>query len=365
MRAVPHHLVMAVFVAVVAGCSSGGGGSPSTTGGTTGGSTGGNTGGTTPSVPVLGTPTTPNYGLNPGPLVMATTQDATPTFGGATLAGFPTGKFPALQSALTTSGGAIGGASTIDTATLTIENNGPKNCTFSQSCATQFKLYLPTAQLTVSGTIPATLAMDTTTTFNPDSSKVLVLRTSGWDYLTYGTWALAPTATSLPTDAGSFVAGYVTPTASIPISGQAHYIATNPGSTGRVFVVNSGKVISASLTGYPTLDVDFGTGTVTGAIRNISTTRDDTPNAMPSEGFHDILITASIVSGAPAISGTTSSAKSNIGNPFALKDTATGKISGGFYGPNANEIGAVWTLSNGDGTGFAVGAFASLKSSGP
>jgi hypothetical protein len=353
---------MAVCAAALAACSSGGGGSPVNTGGNAGGTPGGNTGGTTSPDAVLGTPVTPNYGMTPGPLVMATTKEATPTFTGTSLTGFATGKFPALQSALTSSTGTIGGASTIDTATLTIDNTGPTDCAFSQSCTTQFKLYLPTAHLTVSGTIPGTLAGGSSTTFNLDSSKAMQLRTAGLDYMTFGTWALVPTAQSLPTDAGSFVTGYVTPTASVPTTGQAQY--SSAGGTGRVFVVNAGKVISASLSGFGVLDVDFGTGAVTGAIKNITTTPDDTPNALPSlGGVHDILITANIVRGEPNISGTTSSTKSNISNQFTLKDTATGKISGQFFGPNATEIGAVWTLSNGDGTGFAVGAFASVKSS--
>ncbi len=38
-----------------------------------------------------------------------------------------------------------------------------------------------------------------------------------------------------------------------------------------------------------------------------------------------------------------------------LAASATGHIDGAFYGPTANEVGAVWTLS--DGTGSAMGAF--------
>ena len=36
-------------------------------------------------------------------------------------------------------------------------------------------------------------------------------------------------------------------------------------------------------------------------------------------------------------------------------------INGGFYGPNAENLGAVWTLSNGDGTGVAMGGVGATK----
>jgi hypothetical protein len=54
-------------------------------------------------------------------------------------------------------------------------------------------------------------------------------------------------------------------------------------------------------------------------------------------------------------------ANSAPGNSLSLKATAVGAITGGFYGPAADNVGAVWTLSNGDGTGAAAGALGAAK----
>lgn len=359
-------LALAACVAFLGGCSSGGGGSNA---GAPSSPPGDNTGGTPPPpppAPVLGAPAAPGYGDHSLLPETATTEDRTPTFTGISPTRFATGLFPALQSALTTSSSGIVGASTANTVTFSVQDTGPANCAFTRSCTTKFKLDLPSAKLSITGSIPSTLTDDTTTNLLQELGAVLSLRTAGLDYLTYGTWAYPWSTTTMITDAGSFVAGYQTPAAAMPKTGQAHYVGYQYGATGRVFVVSSGKVISASLMGNPILDVDFGNGTVSGGIRHIITVPDATPSAMPSEGFHDILISASIVGGTNTFNGTTSSANSNIGNPFTLKDTATGQIVGAFYGPTPTQIGAVWTLSNGDGTGIAVGALGSMYSgSGP
>ena len=64
--------------------------------------------------------------------------------------------------------------------------------------------------------------------------------------------------------------------------------------------------------------------------------------------------------GTNSFSGSTGAATAPAGT-YTLKGTANGHIDGAFYGPNANELGAVWTLSNGDGTGAAIGVVGGTK----
>ena len=42
--------------------------------------------------------------------------------------------------------------------------------------------------------------------------------------------------------------------------------------------------------------------------------------------------------------GATSTVAGPAANPLSFAANATGKINGGFYGPTANEVGAIWTL---------------------
>ena len=77
--------------------------------------------------------------------------------------------------------------------------------------------------------------------------------------------------------------------------------------------------------------------------------------------WNDISITAGIAAGTNKFTGTTAvtSAPSAPAGNFILKDSATGSINGGFYGPAAQNIGAIWTLS--DGTTSAVGGVAASR----
>ena len=71
-----------------------------------------------------------------------------------------------------------------------------------------------------------------------------------------------------------------------------------------------------------------------------------------TEHWNDVSITANIAAGSNTFNGTTAAASAP-GLPMSLSGSAVGKINGAFFGPAAQNLGAVWSLS--DGTGSAIG----------
>jgi hypothetical protein len=74
--------------------------------------------------------------------------------------------------------------------------------------------------------------------------------------------------------------------------------------------------------------------------------------------WNDVSVNASIAAGTNKFSGTTG-VTSTPQNTFSLKGSAIGSINGAFYGPAAEELGAIWTLS--DGTISAIGGLAARR----
>jgi hypothetical protein len=134
----------------------------------------------------------------------------------------------------------------------------------------------------------------------------------------------------------------------MPTTGTATYSQTG-GVGGTTFAPSANGVVAATVSGDANLTANFGTGVVTGNFTNMSAY-----NSGAFTPWNNVSVNASISAGSNLISGSTAATSAPSGN-FALKGNASGHINGGFYGPNANELGAVWTLSNGDGTGSAIG----------
>jgi hypothetical protein len=72
-----------------------------------------------------------------------------------------------------------------------------------------------------------------------------------------------------------------------------------------------------------------------------------------STPWNDVSVNASIAAGTNKFTGTTAVTSVPEGM-FSLNSSATGSINGAFYGPAAENLGAVWTLS--DGKNSAIGA---------
>ncbi len=165
--------------------------------------------------------------------------------------------------------------------------------------------------------------------------------TFGLSYVVLGTWSssYSPCAPCLNGKAMAFAFGYETPATSMPTTGQASF---NGQVRGTVFAPNGDAIPEGGLIGDATFSADFASGRVTGAFTNM---RSLTP-------WNDVSVNASIASGTNKFSGATAVTSAPQGM-FSLKSSATGSINGAFYGPTAQNLGAVWTLS--DGTKSALG----------
>ncbi len=178
-------------------------------------------------------------------------------------------------------------------------------------------------------------------------------------YVLLGRWAYYANFGNSPTNIGEVLGGFQTPTSGMPTTGSATYSLAG-GVAGWAVVpgVSSSGITPytpVSIRGDASFTANFRTGQVTGSFTNMLASDISNLAPGPSQAWNNISISASI-SGA-AVSGTTTTTSTPSGSlAFA---SGTGTIKGGFYGPNADEIGAIWTLY--DGTRAAIGSVGAKK----
>ena len=169
------------------------------------------------------------------------------------------------------------------------------------------------------------------------------------DYAVLGAWNLNDTADNNFTNTGFFIFGYQTPPAGMPTSGTATYSGTG-NVYGEVVAPNaSGGATAATLTGDGSLTANFGTGGITGTLSNMNANYNGA-----NSSWNTVTITGAINAGASTFNGATSTSAAS-STTYGLGAGASGTVRGGFYGPTAQEVAAVWTLS--DGTKSAFGVF--------
>ena len=113
---------------------------------------------------------------------------------------------------------------------------------------------------------------------------------------------------------------------------------------GYVFKSSGTDVNGAYVNGTAAMSASFANGQITGSMTKMTYGNGGT--------WNDVSLNASIAAGSNRFSGTAAAASAP-GTPFSLAGTATGHIDGAFYGPAAQNIGAIWSLS--DGSGSAIG----------
>jgi len=243
--------------------------------------------------------------------------------------------FPLKESVISATSSGIAPAATANSggATLSV-------ITWNASGDSQFRL-----------TIPG-LGIDTTFTsasFLKGQANVLDstfrLTSSNLNYAALGVWEVV---TPGNIHLGAFTTGYETPLAGMPTSGTAIYSATKNVAGLVTTYPSSGGIARAALLGDASLSANFGTGAITGNFTNMTAIS----GANVSTPWNDVSVSASITAATSHFSGSTAAASAPA-TPFALSGVATGHIDGGFYGPNANELGAVWSLS--DSGSVAIG----------
>jgi hypothetical protein len=146
---------------------------------------------------------------------------------------------------------------------------------------------------------------------------------------------------------GVFAFGYETPVQALPTTGTAVF---NGVALGTAFTPVGTDIRATDVIADAAFSVDFASGRIAGAF-----TRGSYLGVGRWEPWNDVSVSATIAAGSNKFSGTTSVTTAP-GGTFALSGAATGSINGGFYGPTAENLGALWTLSDGKTT--AVGGVA-------
>ncbi len=176
--------------------------------------------------------------------------------------------------------------------------------------------------------------------------------TYGYSYVAVGLWDQRPNSTGPVQSSTAMSFGYETPSSAIPKTGTAEFSGLASAS---VFKPVSGTILETSISGNADLSANFSSGQVTGALTQMKQY-----DGMGTQPYHflqwnDVSLNASIAPGTSRFSGNTA-ATSAPGTGFSLAGSATGHIDGAFYGPATQNLGAVWSLS--DGTGSAIGVIA-------
>jgi len=166
--------------------------------------------------------------------------------------------------------------------------------------------------------------------------------TSNLTWTTYGTWGVHVDVGAPSTTSAAFVTGYKTPTGSIPTTGSATYLGSVVGKVIHPGAGQENGIATADLSGNASLQANFASGSVTGSLTNMMA------GSLP---WNSVSLLGAISGG--QFTGT-SAATSAPANSGSLSAAATGTFAGMFFGPNAQELGAVWTLY--DGTSSAVGS---------
>jgi hypothetical protein len=319
--------------------SAGSGSGTSSSGGSTGGGSG--TGGSSlrNSVGIdtgipgwsVGAPAPASFGAAPLPAQIATSGG--PTFDGSS-GSFPSNvSFPAAASSLQFQ------------SPWDYNSIGASAVTTSQS-ATVTVISISATSASLQLIVPA-VNLNTTINFNENLVRNIDGVTWGLSYVALGGWSQPAGG---PLSFTEFLFGYETPVASMPTTGQAAfsgYADANifgPGNS------KNGDVWSNWASGNAALTVDFASGKITGAFTHMQYL--ESSSYVP---WNDVSVNASILSGTNKFSGSTG-VTSTPQTPFSLKGSATGHIDGGFYGPSAQNLGAIWSLS--DGTTTAIGGVA-------
>ena len=175
---------------------------------------------------------------------------------------------------------------------------------------------------------------------------------SDLNWTDFGSWNVFPTNGDQAANRyhSEFVTGFQTPGSNVPTTGSATYSGR---TLGQFFHGGSGG--SDVLAGAANLTADFANRTIMGSLTDMSV---GDPWFTGSSPWNSVSLSASFASGQSAFTGT-AAVTSAPNHDWALKAGATGTVAGSFFGPNAEEVGAVWTLF--DGTSSAIGSLGARR----
>lgn len=185
-------------------------------------------------------------------------------------------------------------------------------------------------------------------------------------YTALGAWSYSPAGVT-----GGYIGQYVngagTPTANLPTVGSATY--TGNGANGKVvgayFVpTGSGTIQGGVISGNVSLNANFAGNTFSGSMTGMTATA--SVNGSGTTPWNDVSLSGNLhrTGGIPGFSGNTSTSGAPAGAGVAgFSSGAKGGVTGMFYGPNYEEVGAQWTLHEStDGGGkTAFGTFGATR----
>ena len=319
-------LLAALCCAFSAACSGGGGMSQNVTAPTN----------TAPVAPVAPPPDFNDTGIAgtvaaPAAATFGTASAQLATAGGPTFDGssgsFPSPNvtFPLLTTALQKTSSGLSPAPGDPAATLTINT--------TSSNFSRVQLTVPSVGINQSIFFGANLG-------TPDPGDDYIY---GLSYVATAGWSQTSVSTN-PPSAGVFVFGYETPQAAMPTSGTAVFSGQGLVSASVYKTVGTDIQAAIPIVGNASISANFGSGAVAGGFTKMQT--------LNGTAWNDVTLNANIATGTNRFSGTTAAASAP-GGTMSLSGSATGSINGAFYGPVAQQLGAVWSLS--DGTGSAIG----------
>ena len=326
-------IVMAVIAgtATLGGCAGGGGGMSSTpppnmpappfmpTG-----CCGGDTGVTGP----LAAPLPASFGSSPVPPQLA--SPGGPNFGTPAGMNSTNATFPLLFSSLQAGPGGLVPLQPGQGATITV--NSPSIA--PQGGAVSWQISVPAANVNDGGWEAAGLVGN----FDAPIQAL--------SYVALGFWINSGQSSPPVENFTHFVFGYETPVASMPVSGTAAFTGN---AQAQVFAPIGPTAQYNWVEGNASFSVDFASGKISGALNEFGYIGASNVREL----WNDVSVSAAIAAGSNRFGGTTAVTASPASS-FSLKPSATGSINGAFFGPAAQQLGAVWTLS--DGTISALGS---------
>jgi hypothetical protein len=182
---------------------------------------------------------------------------------------------------------------------------------------------------------------------------VVLFDMANLDYTLYGRWNYKPDARDANSRnyQGYATTGYQTAPSGVPSSGSATYFGAGTAQVAVVQQSNPQTALGGDFIGDTALNANFGNGTLTGTLSNL---------AAGNAKLHNVGLSGAI-SGRSVAGSTSIAAGATVSSAYAFSANSTGTFNGAFYGPNAQEVGAVWTLADPNGTKAAYGVFAGKK----
>jgi hypothetical protein len=220
-----------------------------------------------------------------------------------------------------------------------------------------FDLIVPTLSLTAKN-----LRGDGTVLVLPDGGEVRAT-VSTMTYTALGMWTYHKTSSP----SGAYISyantGSATPAANVPSTGTAVFkgSGTMGGVIGTYWEPSpTGTVQGGSLKGNAEITVNFASDSFAGTFNNMTAT----PSGGVATPWNDVTFSGTLA----RASNVGASARTNASSPpdgaaAGFSSAATGLLQGGFNGPNAEELGGSWTLSEQTSAGgkVAIGSFGAAR----